>query len=53
MSSRVPIKRVTWNQSFEHIKEVLGLRRIALQPTTHPKSIAAQCFWLSLNGRTF
>jgi hypothetical protein len=53
MSSRVPIKKVTWTQSFEHIKEVFGLWRIVHQSTTHPKSIVAQCFWLGLNGRTF
>ena len=53
MSSRVPIKKVTWTQSFEHIKEVFGLWRIAIQASTHPKSIVAQCFWLSLNGGTF
>jgi hypothetical protein len=53
MSSRVPIKKVTWTKSFEHIKEVFGLWRISIRSSTHPKFIAAQCFWLSLNGRTF
>jgi hypothetical protein len=53
MSSRAHFKKVTWNQSFEHFKEVFGLWRICLQPTTHPKSIVAQCYWISINGWTF
>jgi hypothetical protein len=53
MSSRVPTRKVTWTQSFEHIKEVFGLWRIAVKQSTHPKSMTACCFWISLNGRTF